>query len=103
MSSPANSRRPLSPENSERLHKAFVLSRELQAPGSDGEAKLGELRRLLNQCRDGVRRQRPDNGERRLEAINQARNYLHFLPHMAHEQASGRLRSVSRRLKRALA
>ena len=35
-------------------------------------------------------------------AVDQARNYLHFLPSIGHPQGMGRLKSVSRRLRRAM-
>lgn len=98
-----NDRRPtLSPEISDRLSRALLLSRDLQTPSSDADGKLVELRSLLDRCREGIRSQKPDHGRYRLLAVNQARNFLHFLPSMHHPEASGRLRSVSRRLQRAL-
>lgn len=102
MSSPTDSRPVLSPENSDRLNQALLLSRELQTPAPDAETKLVTLRSLLDQCREGIRHQNPRHRRQRLEAVNKARNYLHFLPDMQHPQAAGRLRSVTRRLRRAL-
>lgn len=94
--------RALSAENSRRLRQALALSDQLQTAAPTGDSSLSELKLLLDSCRDGVRRQNPDHRRQRLEAVDQARNYLHFLPNMQHDQASGRLRSVSRRLRRAL-
>ena len=103
MSPPANPRPTLSAETSDRLNHALSLSQELQqAPAADGDAKLATLRSLLDQCRDGIRRQRPDHGRHRLEALNKARNYLHFLPGLQHPQAAGRLQGVARRIQTAL-
>jgi hypothetical protein len=102
MSSPNEQRPELSSENSDRLSQALLLSDELQTAVPAGDAKLVELRGLLDNCRDGIRRQNPDHRTQRLHALDQARNYLRFLPDMKHEQAVGRLRSVSRRLRRAL-
>lgn len=101
MSSPNGSRPVLSAENSDRLNQALLLSDELQSSVPAGDAKLVELRGLVDNCRDGIRRQNPDHRTQRLHALDQARNYLRFLPDMQHEQAAGRLRSVSRRLRRA--
>lgn len=97
-----DSRPALSAENSQRLRQALALSEHLQSTAPRGDTSLAELRLLLENCRDGVRQQNPDHRRQRLEAVNQARNYLHFLPNMQHDQANGRLRSVSRRLRRAL-
>ena len=102
MSPPTDPRPVLSAENTDRLARALRLSRELQVPTLDADAKLAGLRRLLDECRDGIRRQKPTHGRARLEAVNQARNYLHFLPNIGHPQGPGRLRSVSRRLRRAM-
>lgn len=102
MTPPANPRPTLSAETSDRLNHALSLSQELQAPAADGDAKLATLRSLLDQCRDGIRRQRPANGKLRLEALNKARNYLHFLPGLQHPQAAGRLQGVARRIQTAL-
>lgn len=92
----------LSPENSDRLNRALLLSRELQTPTANAEGKLAQLRTLLDQCREGIRRQNPDHRRYRLEAVNKARNYLHFLPDAQHPEATGRLRGVARRLQRAM-
>lgn len=102
MSSPTGPRPFLSAENSDRLSQALLLSDELQTSVPAGDAKLVELRSLLESCRDGIRRQNPDHRTQRLHALDQARNYLRFLPDMKHEEAAGRLRSVSRRIRRAL-
>jgi hypothetical protein len=91
----------LSSENSERLGQALQLSDELQTSAPTGDAKLTELRSLLESCRDGIRRQNPHHRRQRLTALDQARNFLRFLPDMKHSQATGRLRSVSRRLRLA--
>jgi hypothetical protein len=100
--SSSDPQRALSAENSRRLRQALALSDQLQTAAPTGDSSLSELKLLLDSCRDGVRRQNPDHRRQRLEAVDQARNYLHFLPNMQHGQASGRLRSVSRRLRRAL-
>lgn len=102
MSSPDNSRPNLSAENSDRLQQALLLSQQLQTKTPHADTKLSELRSLLDQCREGIRLQNPDHRRLRLEAVNKARNYLHFLPNMQHPEATGRLRSVGRRLQRAL-
>lgn len=102
MSSPHEPRPTLSAENSDRLNEALQLTRNLQSPAADAESQLDQLRTLLDRCRTGLKRQNPQHLGERLEALNQARNYLHFLPDMQHAQAAGRLRSVSRRLRRVL-
>ena len=100
---PSPAPRPvLSVENSDRLRHALVLTRELQSPGADAERKLTKLRVLLEECRDGIRRQRPAQARYRLKAVGKARNYLHFLPATDHPEAEGRLKSVARRLQHAL-
>lgn len=100
MSSP--SRPSLSPENSDRLNQALLLTQELQVPTSDPDSKLSELKGLLARCGEGIRKQNPGHRKHRLEAINKARNFLHFLPDMQHPEATPRLRSVARRLQRAM-
>ncbi len=102
MSSPTGPRPELSADNADRLSRALLLSQELQTATPDADTKLSALKSLLKGCRDGIHRQRPSYGRTRLLAVNQARNYLHFLPDMQHPQAVGRLRSVTRRLQRAL-
>jgi hypothetical protein len=102
MSRPTDPRPLLSVQNSQRLAAALVLSQELQKSNSEEDSRLVELRQLLDDCRDGVRRQNPAYRRQRLVALDQARNYLHFLPDLEHPQAGGRLRSVSRRLRRAM-
>jgi hypothetical protein len=100
--SPSSSPRPLlSAENTDRLGQALLLSEELQSAAPAGDEKLVELRALLESCRDGIRRQNPHHRQQRIEALDQARNYLRFLPDMQSSQATGRLRSVSRRLRMA--
>src|SRR5690606_41015849 len=98
--SPSSSPRPvLSAENTDRLSEALLLSDELQSAAPAGDEKLVELRALIERCRDGIRRQNPHHRPERLTALDQARNYLRFLPDMQSSQATGRLRSVSRRLR----
>lgn len=80
---------------------ALLLSEELQTRAPAGDEKLLELRDLLDRCRDGVRRQGPHHLRERLTALDQARNFLRFLPDMQSSQAGGRLRSVARRLRLA--
>lgn len=102
MSSRPDPRPLLSAENLDRLRQALHLSQTLQGPTHDANTQLVELRMLLDRCREGIRRQKPNHREGRLAAVDQARNYLHFLPDMQHAQAAGRLKSVSRRLERAM-
>lgn len=102
MSSSPEPRPTLSEENADRLNQALQLTRTLQSPAPDADDRLVQLRMLLDRCRTGLKRQNPRHLRQRLEALNQARNYLHFLPDMQHAQAAGRLRSVSRRLRRVL-
>jgi hypothetical protein len=102
MSPPTGPRPVLSAENSDRLKHALRLSQQLQTAAPDADTKLVELRTLLNQCRDGIRSQNPRHRRNRLQAVNKARNYLHFLPDMQHPEAPGRLRSAARRLRSAL-
>jgi hypothetical protein len=99
---PVDPRPLLSAENSDRLGAALLLSQELQRLGSESDRKLVELRQLLDHCREGIRVQNPIGRKKRLLFVNQARNYLHFLPDLEHPEAAGRLRSVSRRLRRAM-
>ena len=101
MSSSDSFRTDLSAENTDRLGQALRLSDELQSAAPAGDEKLVELRALLDSCRDGIRRQNPHHRRQRLEALDQARNFLRFLPDMQSSQATGRLRSVSRRLRTA--
>jgi hypothetical protein len=94
---------PLSAQNAANLTRALDLCQQLRSPEPDAEKKLTQLRTLVNECRLGVRKQNPVDAQRRMDALDEARNYLHFLPNMEHVQAPGRLKSVSIRLKRALA
>jgi hypothetical protein len=102
MSSPIEPRAVLSSESSERLNHALLLSQELQAPSPDADAKLATLRTLLDECRDGIRREKPSHGKHRIEALNKARNYLHFMPSLQHPQATSRLQGVARRIQTAM-
>ena len=102
MSSPIEPRPVMSAESSDRLNTALQLSQELQSPAADGDAKLATLRTLLDQCRDGIRREKPRFGRQRIEALNKARSYVHFLPSLQHPQAAGRLQGVARRIRTAL-
>ena len=102
MSSPTNPRPLLSPENANRLGEALRLCGELQTPELQSDTKLAQLKRIVAHCRQGIDRQNPLHGRQRLAAVDQARNYLHYLPSVEHAQAAGRLRSVSRRLRRAM-
>lgn len=100
--SPANQpHQTLSSENSDRLGQALLLSDHLQSAAPAGDEKLSELKALLESCRDGIRQQGPHHKRQRLNALDQARNFLRFLPDMQHAEAGGRLRSVSRRLRLA--
>lgn len=99
MSSSHSPRITLSAENSERLGRAILLSRNLQSSAPAGDEMLVELRALVDTCRDGILRQNPHHRKQRLAALDEARNYLRFLPDMQSSQATGRLRSVSRRLR----
>ena len=102
MSLPPDPRPLLSPENSNRLTEALRLCQELQSPEHSSDTKLAQLRRIVAHCRRGIDRQGPAFRRQRLAAVDQARNFLHFLPSMQHAEAPGRLRSVSRRLRLAM-
>ena len=102
MTSHSDQRPALSAANSDRLNQALMLSENLQEPADDAEKRLDELKMLLDSCRDGIHRQNPNHKRQRLELVNKARNYLHFLPDMQHSEAPGRLKSVTRRLKSAM-
>lgn len=102
MSSPDDPRPLLSAENSDRLNATLLLCREMQSPEPGSESKLDELRRLLVRCRRGIDRQNRNHRQKRLDAVDRARNDLHFLPTVQHPQPAGRLRSASRRPRRAM-